>query len=77
MKRAFKVKKHIFFIIFKELSVTKNCLFLRPENVPLKNNVRKHSQLFIATQSRSADLENVFSQKNIGIPLGYMYLRRI
>ena len=32
-KRAFEVKWKAFFIIFKELSVTKNCL--RPESAPL------------------------------------------
>ena len=32
-KRAFKVKEKAFFIIFKGLSVAKNCL--RPESVPL------------------------------------------
>ena len=33
-KRAFKVKQKAFFIIFKGLSVAKNCLI--PERVPLK-----------------------------------------
>ena len=33
MKRAFKVKQKAFFIIFKGLSFTKNCL--RPESVSL------------------------------------------
>ena len=33
MKRAFDVKYEAFFIIFKGLSVVKNCL--RPENAPL------------------------------------------
>ena len=32
-KRAFKVKQKAFFIIFKELSVAKNCL--RPESTSL------------------------------------------
>ena len=34
MKRALKVKQKAFFIIFKGLSVTKNCL--SPESTPLK-----------------------------------------
>ena len=34
MKRVFKVKQKAFFIIFKELSVAKNCL--RPESAPLR-----------------------------------------
>ena len=34
MKRVFKIKKSIFFIIFKGLSVSKKCL--RPESAPLK-----------------------------------------
>ena len=33
MKRAFEVKQKAFFIIFKGLSVAKNCL--RPESAPL------------------------------------------
>ena len=32
-ERAFKVKQKAFFIIFKVLSIAKNCL--RPENAPL------------------------------------------
>ena len=35
MKRAFGMKQKTFFIIFKGLSVAKNCL--RPESEPLKN----------------------------------------
>ena len=35
-KRAFEVKYNAFFITFKGLSVTKNCL--RPESVPLNEN---------------------------------------
>ena len=35
MKRAFEVKWKAFFIIFKGLSVAKNCL--RPENAPLSH----------------------------------------
>ena len=34
MKRAFAVKQKAFFIIFKGLSIAKNCL--RPENAPLR-----------------------------------------
>ena len=34
MERAFKVKYKSFFIIFKGLSVAKNCL--RPESAPVK-----------------------------------------
>ena len=37
MKRAFKVKWKAFFIIFKGLSVAKNCV--RPESVLLNKNV--------------------------------------
>ena len=33
MKRAFELKQKAFFIIFKGLSVSKNCL--RPESAPL------------------------------------------
>ena len=33
MKSAFKMKQKAFFIIFKGLSVSKNCL--KPENAPL------------------------------------------
>ena len=33
MKRAFELKQKAFFIIFKGLSIAKNCL--RPESVPL------------------------------------------
>ena len=35
-KKAFEVTQKAFFIIFKELSVAKNCL--RPESVPLNEN---------------------------------------
>ena len=35
MKRAFGMKQKTFFMIFKGLSVAKNCL--RPESEPLKN----------------------------------------
>ena len=34
MKRAFKLNKKTFFIIFKVLSVAKNCL--KPESAPAK-----------------------------------------
>ena len=36
-KSSFKVKWKVYFIIFKELSVPKNCL--RPESAPLKKDV--------------------------------------
>ena len=48
MKRAFKVKQKSFFIIFKGLSVAKNCL--RPESAPLKE---KHFSSFLIPVSIS------------------------
>ena len=38
MKKVFEVKYNTFFIIFKGLSVAKNCL--KPENAPLKFHSR-------------------------------------
>ena len=47
MKRAFKVKHKVFFVIFKGLSIAKNCL--RPDSMPLSQN--QESESFIPAES--------------------------
>ena len=48
MKTAFKVKQKTFFIIFKALSVAKNCL--RPESAPL-NQLREEVNFNLLNKS--------------------------
>ena len=55
-KRAFQVKQKVFFIIFKGLSVAKNCL--RPESAPLRPifKKKKNSETFKPHQRAALDL---------------------
>ena len=53
-KRAFKVKQKAFFIIFKGLSIAKNCL--RPESAPLIQALLKKLKKWFSVSIKNQDL---------------------
>ena len=67
MKRAFELKQKAFFIIFKGLSIAKNCL--RPESAPLNQLVFQENKIcnfkihLISILNTKQTNDSIFSNK--------------